>query len=130
MNNYVLYALTVLIWGSTWLAIKYQLGDVDPMVSVVYRFALAALLLLIYCRMAGLKMRFTLKEHLFLALQGGLLFSLNYWLVYLAEVYLQHVSNVLGRMETAFPGRFKPARKTVANDLARMKAAYDEKYGR
>jgi drug/metabolite transporter (DMT)-like permease len=88
MNNYVLYALTVLIWGSTWLAIKYQLGDVDPMVSVVYRFALAALLLLIYCRRAGLKMRFTLKEHLFLALQGGLLFSLNYWLVYMAEVYL------------------------------------------
>ena len=42
-------AVTVLIWGSTWLAIKYQLGAVDPMVSVIYRFGLAAVLLLIFC---------------------------------------------------------------------------------
>jgi len=32
----------VLIWGSTWLAITYQLGQVPPAVSVAYRFALAA----------------------------------------------------------------------------------------
>lgn len=88
MNNYFLYIFTVLIWGSTWLAIKFQLGDVDPMISVTYRFTLAALLLLAYCKIIGLKMNFTVREHLFIALQGLLLFSFNYWLVYLAEVYL------------------------------------------
>ena len=36
-----LYLTTVLIWGSTWLAIKFQLGVVAPEVSLVYRFAIA-----------------------------------------------------------------------------------------
>lgn len=88
MSNYFLYVFTVLIWGSTWLAIKFQLGVVDPMISVTYRFTLAALLLFAYCKVMGLKMTFTRREHLFIALQGLLLFSFNYWLVYLAEVHL------------------------------------------
>ncbi len=82
------YLITVLIWGSTWLAIKYQLGSVDPMVSVVYRFSLAALLLMLWCSVTRLNMRFSLKEHLYMALQGTLLFSLNYWLFYVAELHI------------------------------------------
>ena len=38
MNNTTLYALTVLIWGSTWFAIEFQLGTVAPEVSLVYRY--------------------------------------------------------------------------------------------
>ena len=34
MQNQLFYLVTVFIWGSTWLAIKFQLGQVDPMVSV------------------------------------------------------------------------------------------------
>lgn len=34
-------------------------------------------------------MKYNFKEHLFMALQGFLLFGINYWLVYLAEVHLQ-----------------------------------------
>jgi hypothetical protein len=33
-NILFLYGTTVIIWGTTWLAIKFQLGSVDPMVSV------------------------------------------------------------------------------------------------
>ncbi|MBU8909710.1 MAG: DMT family transporter [Desulfobacterales bacterium] len=88
MKNITLYIITVLVWGSTWLAIKYQLGSVDPMVSVIYRFGLAASLLMIFCYVKGLKLKFSLKEHLFMALLGILLFSVNYWLVYVAELYL------------------------------------------
>jgi hypothetical protein len=43
MNNSILYVITVLIWGSTWLAIEYQLGVVEPEVSIAYRYAAAAL---------------------------------------------------------------------------------------
>ena len=39
MHNSLLYLLTVLIWGSTWIAINYQLGEVAPQVSIFYRFA-------------------------------------------------------------------------------------------
>jgi len=88
MHNYLMYTSTVLIWGTTWLAIKFQLGSVDPMISVFYRFLLAALILISYCRIFGLKMRFTVKEHLFMAVQGLFLFAINYWLFYLAEVYI------------------------------------------
>lgn len=88
MQNFLFYAATVLIWGSTWLGIKFQLGTIDPMVSVVYRFTLAAVLLMLWCRMRNLKMRFTLKDHFFMALQGTFLFAVNYWLFYVAELYL------------------------------------------
>jgi len=88
LNILFLYGLTVTIWGTTWLAIKFQLGAVDPLVSVVYRFAAAAVVLLCYCRIRGLPMRFPLRSHLYLALQGILLFGVNYWLTYLAEVHL------------------------------------------
>jgi drug/metabolite transporter (DMT)-like permease len=33
-------------------------------------------------------MRFRLKDHIFMVLQGLVLFSVNYWLVYLAEVHV------------------------------------------
>ena len=87
-NIYFLYGSTVIIWGTTWLAIKFQLGSVDPMVSVLYRFIAAALTLVIYCKLRSLNMRYRLKDHIFMALQGLVLFSVNYWLIYLAEVHV------------------------------------------
>jgi len=58
------------------------------MVSVFYRFLLASLLLLLYCKFKGLNMRFTKKEHVFIAMQGFFLFAVNYLLFYTTEVYL------------------------------------------
>lgn len=88
MQNYILYSITVLIWGSTWLAIKLQLGVVPPEASIAYRFALATVLLMAYVYLRQLQMRFNLIDHVYMALQGLLLFSVNYLLVYLAEQYL------------------------------------------
>jgi drug/metabolite transporter (DMT)-like permease len=58
---------------------------VPPAVSVAYRFALAGVLLLVWCRTKGLRLRFSRADHLWIALQGVLLFGVNYVLVYLAE---------------------------------------------
>ncbi len=88
IRNLSLYAVTVFIWGSTWLGIKFQLGQVDPLVSVIYRFCLASTLLFAWCRLRSLSMQFTIRDHLFIALQGTCLFAVNYWLFYLAEVHL------------------------------------------
>src|SRR6266508_3435523 len=87
-NVLVLYLTSVIIWGSTWLVITFQLGHVPPAVSVVYRFALASLTLLVWCRMKGLPLKFTAAEHRWLMLQGVLLFGVNYLAVYLAETRL------------------------------------------
>jgi drug/metabolite transporter (DMT)-like permease len=88
MNNGILYLIPVIIWGSTWLAIKYQLGVVAPELSVAFRFGLASTMLLIYSLIRRLPLKFDFRTHGFMALQGLLLFSLNYFLVYLAENYL------------------------------------------
>jgi drug/metabolite transporter (DMT)-like permease len=84
-QNSILFLLPSFIWGSTWYAIKFQLGSVDPLMSVAYRFFLASILLLIICFMLKLNMKFSFKEHLLFILLGALLFGFNYWLVYLAE---------------------------------------------
>ena len=85
MYNALLYLITVFIWGSTWLAIKFQLGVISPELSIAYRFGLAAIILIVFSLLRRLPMGFSLKTHAFFALQGLLLFSLNYFLVYLAE---------------------------------------------
>ena len=86
--NLLFYTGVVLIWGTTWFAILFQLGNVDPLVSVIYRFALASAILMAWCLGTGKNMRYPLKDHLFMVLLGFFLFSLNYWLFYVAELYL------------------------------------------
>jgi drug/metabolite transporter (DMT)-like permease len=88
MYNAILYLITILIWGSTWLAIKFQLGVVPPELSIAYRFALAAFILFVFSFVRRLPLRFGWRTHGFMALQGLLLFSLNYFMVYLAEGFL------------------------------------------
>jgi len=83
-----LFCLASSIWGTTWFAIKFQLGTVVPEVSVVWRFALASLLLFGWCRFRGIASQFSLRDHGRLALLGVLLFGLNYVLVYRSEQYL------------------------------------------
>jgi drug/metabolite transporter (DMT)-like permease len=70
------------------LAIKFQLGVVSPELSIAYRFGLAASILIVFSLIRRLPLRFDLRTHGFFALQGLLLFSLNYILVYFAEGHL------------------------------------------
>lgn len=88
MNNTLLYVITVLIWGSTWLAIEYQLGVVEPEVSIVYRYAMASVVLFIWCKIKGLPLSFKVKDHLWFVLLGLFLFCLNYIMAYRAQVYI------------------------------------------
>jgi len=83
-----LYFAAVFIWGSTWYAIKFQLGAVPPELSVAYRFTLAALILFVWCLLRGLPLRFERREHLWMALQGLMLFCLNYLIFYWATAEL------------------------------------------
>ncbi len=60
MSNLQLFAACVAIWGSTWLAIKFQLGQVAPEASVFYRFLLASILVFAYCQVRRLPLRYPL----------------------------------------------------------------------
>lgn len=93
MTNLLLYFATSFIWGSTWLAIQYQIGIVTPAWSVTYRFGIAAICLFIYCLATRQDLKFNKKQHLWIALQGFLLFSANYILYYVASEYF--ISGIL-----------------------------------
>lgn len=84
MPAHFLYAATVAIWGSSWLAMTYQLGVVPPEQSIVYRFLLAAAILWGYCLATRRRLRFRGRDHAFMAAQGFFLFAFNYQLFYLA----------------------------------------------
>jgi len=88
MTGFLLYATVVLVWGSTWILIKLQLGSVPVEASVAYRFVIAALLMFGWVLLRRLPLRFSLRDHLFIALQGLLIFSTNFFLLYLAGNYL------------------------------------------
>ena len=92
MSNSFLYLMTVLIWGSTWIAINYQLGDVVPEASVSYRFILSALILFVFAKMKRLPMKFSFKQHGLFAAFGVCLFGMNYLLLYNAQ---QHINSAL-----------------------------------
>ena len=89
MNNSVtLYLTTILVWGTSWFAIRFQLGVVEPEVSLVYRFGLASIVLIIYCLLSGKSLSLNRSEHLFVAAQGLFLFCLNYLIFYIATPML------------------------------------------
>lgn len=88
MSNFLLYTITALIWGSTWYAIQFQLGSVSPLWSVAYRFTLASILLLFFCIIRKHNLKYNLKTHIGIAIQGLLMFCLNYILFYLGSSYL------------------------------------------
>ena len=92
MTNLLLYGVTVLVWGSTWLAIEFQLGEVPPEVSVFYRYVAAAALLFGWCALRRLRLGFDARAHGYFALLGLCLFGLNYLLTYYAQ---QHITSAL-----------------------------------
>lgn len=88
MSSLFLYVVTVLVWGSTFFAIEFQLGVVAPEVSLVYRYATAALLLFAWCRLRGLELSFRPAQHAWFMLLGASLFGINYILAYHAQVFI------------------------------------------
>jgi drug/metabolite transporter (DMT)-like permease len=88
VNTGLLFAGCALIWGTTWLAIKFQLDALGPEAGVAIRFLSAAALLALYCLARGIRLGFPARLHRIFLLQGLAGFSLSYLAVYHAEQYL------------------------------------------
>ena len=86
--NALLYFVVLLAWGSSWFAISFQLGDVAPQVSIVWRFLLASIILFIWCYFRDLKLSFPWRDHLSWLLLGFFLFCVNYICAYFGTFYL------------------------------------------
>jgi drug/metabolite transporter (DMT)-like permease len=91
------FLLITLIWSSTWIVIKDQLGAVPPSWSVTYRFVIAAAAMFAWAAMSGASLRMGRRGHVLAALFGIPQFCLNFNFVYAAE---HHVTS--GLVATVF----------------------------
>ena len=121
MNNFILFGITLFCWSPTWYVIKFQLGYVDPLVSVFYRFLAASIIIFIYLIIKNKKLRFSLNHHIWFLFFGICLYSLNYVFFYLSNTYLISafpaivfstvvIMNILGE---AFYFKKKPSLNTL-----------------
>jgi drug/metabolite transporter (DMT)-like permease len=121
MNNTILFLITLFCWSPTWYLIKFQLGYVDPLVSVFYRFLIAAIIIFIYLVIKNKNLKFSINHHFWFLFFGTCLYSINYVFFYLSNTYLISafpaivfstvvIMNILG--ETFYFKR-KPSLKTL-----------------
>lgn len=81
-TDYALYALVVLLWGTSWIGIHFQLGVVDPEVSILWRFLIAAIVMIGWVVVRGGPLSFSPALHLRFAALGLFLFSTNFLCFY------------------------------------------------
>lgn len=86
--DFGLYAGIVFAWGFSWIALHYQVGNVPPEVSVMWRFAIAAPVMLAFAAMLGERLSYPLAEHAGFLVLGITLFSTNFTLFYYGGLYL------------------------------------------
>jgi drug/metabolite transporter (DMT)-like permease len=82
------FVTVTLIWSSTWIVIRDQLGVVPAGWSVAYRVAIAAIGMAVVARIAGASLNIGRRGLLFAAALGLAQFTLNFNLVYRAEAHL------------------------------------------
>lgn len=88
MFNASLYGITVLVWGTTWIAMTFQIGVVPAELSVGYRFVIAAALVFVWAGVTRRRLRFGWRTHLLFMAMGACMFCFNFFLFYLAAAHL------------------------------------------
>ncbi len=126
MNNALLYVVTVLIWGASWIGIDYQISEVAPVHAVLYRYALAGALTLGVLSLLGRRARLAPGQHLLCLGMGLAMFGANYVLVYnavrlglptgLAAVVFSLLI-VMNGLNAAIFYRERPGRETIVAAL-------------
>lgn len=75
--NYAAFAAVVLVWGSSWIATKLQLGIVPVEQSIFWRSLVAGAVLAGFSALRGARWPRGLGFHALLAFQGAAMFGLN-----------------------------------------------------
>ena len=86
--NALLYALVVVIWGTTWIAIFLQQGPVAAPVSIFWRFAVASITMLTILLVTRRLRPLGAKDHFCCLLQGCCVFCFNFWCFYTAAAWI------------------------------------------
>ena len=82
------FTIATIIWGTTWIVIRDQLGAVPPTWSVAYRFAAGAVAMFIYAAFTKSPFRIGREGQIFAVIFGFAQFVLNFNFVYRAEAFI------------------------------------------
>lgn len=82
------FIIFTLVWGSTWIVIRDQIGGVPPQWSVAYRFTIAAVAMALVARFKGQSLRLDRGGMIAALVLGISQFSVNFNSVYLAEQFI------------------------------------------
>lgn len=87
--NVLLYALVVVIWGTTWIAISLQQqSGISASVAVFWRFFISAIVLFIFVVLSRKLRKLAIQDHLFCMLQACCIFGFNFVCFYYAVQYI------------------------------------------
>lgn len=86
MNTIFLFVATVLIWGTTWIGISAQIGEVPLIQSIFLRFAMAGVVMLAGLAVIGRLQR--PHRWRFVLMQALCLFSFNFVAIYNASALI------------------------------------------
>jgi drug/metabolite transporter (DMT)-like permease len=73
-----LYGMVVFAWSTSWIALKWQLGVVSPEVSILWRFAIASVIMFAWAGLSGARLRYPPAMHLRFMGLGLLIFGFNF----------------------------------------------------
>ena len=115
-TDYLLYSLVIFGWSTSWLPLKSQTGPVDPEVSILWRFIIAASICFLISKLLKLKLHFPIEVHLKMALMGFFIFSTNFTLFYYASKNIASgllavvfsMASIINILMVAFLTRSKP----------------------
>lgn len=82
------FIIFTLIWGSTWIVIRDQLGTVPPQWSVTYRFVIAAAAMFAITAWKGESLKLARRDWPLIATIGVFQFCVNFNAVYVAEHFI------------------------------------------
>lgn len=86
--DYSLYAVTVIAWSTSWIALKMQLGVVAPQVALTWRFLIASLVMFGWALLRRHRLAFPLADHLRFIGLGFFIFSMNFLQFYVGGAKL------------------------------------------
>ena len=87
--NALLYALVVVIWGTTWIAITLQQqSGISVSVAVFWRFFISAMVLFAFVSLNRKLQKLAAQDHLFCMLQACCIFGFNFVCFYYAVQYI------------------------------------------
>jgi drug/metabolite transporter (DMT)-like permease len=82
------FVIVTLIWSTTWIVIRGQLGVVPPSWSVTYRFLVSGIVMLGWAKASGASLKLGREGQLFAILFGIAQFTFNFNFVYRAEAHI------------------------------------------